>query len=705
MNGPADTERAGASWASGGDTLSEADWRWAYRVVYLSRRMDEAQIRLKQQQKSFFQASGAGHEAVLAAAGLLLRPGRDWIFPYYRDQALCLALGCAPVDLLLEALGAGSGPSSGGRQMPGFWGNAALKIVSQSGPTGMQFLQAVGCAEAGEMLPGRGDDGIDKDIVYVSSGEGATSEGEFWEALTTAACRRAPVLFLIEDNGYAISVPAEVQTPGGSISRLVKGIPGLLVHECDGTDVGGSHAVLREAVAHCRAGRGPALVHAHVTRVHAHSISDDDRAYRTDGERQRDARRDPVVRCRARLLERGVGEEVLRGLEREVDEEIRVATEEALAAPAPEPGTVGLFVYSSDVDPAADRFGAEPEFSGAPATMVELINACLRDEMARDPRVCVFGEDVADVSRDHLIDVLKGKGGVFKATAGLQRRFGSRRVFNTPLAEANIVGRAIGMAMRGLKPVVEIQFFDYIWTAMMQLRNELAVLRWRSNGAFTCPVVVRAPIGGYLTGSAIYHSQSGEATFTHIPGLRVVMPSTALDASGLLRTAIRCDDPVLFLEPKHLYRQPYNRSADPGPGFTIPFGKASRLREGRDLTVITYGATVNRALQAAARLERSRQASIEVLDLRSLSPYDWEAIATSVKKTNRALVIHEDWRSFGYGAEVAARIGDELFEWLDAPVKRVGARDVFCGYHPVLEDATLPQVEDIERAMEEMLDY
>jgi 2-oxoisovalerate dehydrogenase E1 component len=671
-----------------------------YRVMRLSRRLDEAQVRLKQQQKTFFQASGAGHEAVLVAAGLALQPD-DWFFPYYRDQALCLMLGMTPRELLLDAFGAADAPSSGGRQMPGFFGHRRLHIVSQSGPTGMQFLQAVGCAEAGVREARRGGR---RAIVYVSSGEGATSEGEFWEAITAAASGRLPVLFLVEDNGYAISVPADVQTPGGSISALLASIPCLLVRRCDGTDPVASYDVVRDAAAHCRAGHGPALVHARVVRAHAHSISDDDRSYRPEAERRQDDARDPIPRFRRLLVEGGHATETdLEALDRLVDAEIAAAVEEAARATPPDPAGVGLYVYSPAVDPASSAFDAPARPTGDPKTMVELINACLRDEMTADDRIVVFGQDVADLSREELLPTLKGKGGVFRATAGLQRQFGGERVFNTPIAEAAIVGRAIGMAVRGLKPVVEIQFFDYIWTAMMQIRSELAAMRWRSHNDFSCPVVVRAPIGGYLTGSAVYHSQSGETVFAHVPGLRVVMPATAADASGLLRTAIRCDDPVLFLEPKHLYRQTYNRAPYPGPGYMVPFGCAATAREGSDLTIVTYGATVHRSLQAAAILEREDGASIEVLDLRSLSPYDWASIARSVRKTSRALVVHEDWVSFGYGAEIAARIGDELFFALDAPVRRVGAADVFCGYHPALEEATLPQTAGIAAAARGLL--
>jgi 2-oxoisovalerate dehydrogenase E1 component len=679
-------------------SLDRATLLRMHRTMVLSRRLDEAQIRLKQQQKTYFQASGAGHEGALVAAGAALRAS-DWFFPYYRDQALCLMLGMTPLELLLDAAGATIAPSSGGRQMPGLFGCRRLNIVSQSAPTGMQLLQAVGCAEASVFL-GRDE------VTYVSSGEGATSEGEFWEALNTATIARLPVLFLVEDNGYAISVPVEAQTPGGSISKLLRSFPDLSIHCCDGTDPVASYEAMAAAAAHCRARRGPALVHAQVVRVHPHSVSDDERAYRTDEERRHAAERDPIVRFRERLAsEHGIDAAEIATIEREVDASIAHAAAEALAAGTPGRASLFAFIHSPDVDPASPAFRTEPRFTGPEKTMVELINACLADELARDDRVVVFGQDVADLSRDDLLGALKGKGGVFKATANLQRRFGSTRVFNAPLAEANIVGRAIGMATRGLKPVVEIQFFDYIWTAMMQIRNELAVMRWRSANAFSCPIVVRTPIGGYLTGSAVYHSQSGEETFAHIPGLRVVMPSTALDASGLLRTAIRCDDPVLFLEPKHLYRQPHNRSADPGPDFVIPFGSARLAREGRDLTIVTYGSTVALAQRAASIVAAEDGREVEILDLRSLSPYDWEAIERSVRRTNRALVVHEDWRRFGYGAEIAARIGDELFEYLDAPVRRVAAADVFCGYHPTLEDATLPQAGDIVAAVRALIAF
>jgi 2-oxoisovalerate dehydrogenase E1 component len=611
-----------------------------------------------------------------------------------------------PAEMLYSAVGAAADPNSGGRQMPSHWGHKRLNITSTSSPTGTQFLQAVGNAEA--TLRAKQNGTVDEsykgdEVVLCTTGDGTTSEGEFWESLNSAANLKVPIVYIVEDNGYAISVPVEVNTAGGSISELVKSFPGLYVQTVDGCDLLASYEVMQKAVAYARERKGPALVHAKVIRPYSHSLSDDEVKYRPSAERDADAVRDPLTVFPKWLVEEGYATEAqLAAIAEEVDAEITAATDDALEQPQPDASTVYYGVYSPDVDPTSEQFDTEddPQFSGTSTTMLELLNACLKDEMRRDERILVFGEDVADVSRDQYIEDVKGKGGVFGVTSGLQKEFGSGRVYNSPLAEANIIGRAIGLAHRGFKPVVEIQFFDYIWPAYMQLRDELATMRWRSNNAFSAPVVVRTTYGGYIRGG-IYHSQTGASLFTHCPGLRVVCPSNALDAAGLLRTAIRCEDPVIFLEHKHLYRQTYNKSENPGPNFMIPFGKAKVVKEGSQVTIVTYGATVNRALVAAREVEE-RGISVEVIDLRTLSPWDKETVFASVKKTNRVIVAHEDSLSWGYGAEIAASIADECFAWLDAPVRRVASTDTFVGYAPQLEDAILPQVSTFVQAYEEI---
>jgi len=722
QSGSGVAERKKTATAVAGTSLTREQLVEFYRLMYLSRRTDDREIVLKRQQKIFFQISCAGHEALLVAAGMAMRPGYDWFFPYYRDRAICLALGNTVEEQLLQAVGAADDPASGGRQMPSHWSSRKLNIVSPSSSTATQCLHAVGCAEAGRYFSQHpeaaakhdGDYREFKDVtfhgdevVYVSIGEGSTSQGEFWESLNTASNEKLPVVYVVEDNGYAISTPVEANTPGGNISRLVANFPNFHFAEIDGTDPVASYNAMVEAVAYCRAGKGPALVHGHVIRPYSHSLSDDERLYRSAAELEADALRDPISRMQMWLLREGILDaDAINRLERQVDEEVQRAADRAVMAALPTVDSIMRHVYSEDLSPMDARFATEPVATAdmSERTMADLINCCLKDEMRRDDRIVVFGEDVADATRDEALRAgkIKGKGGVFKLTAGLQTEFGNDRVWNSPLAEANIVGRAIGMATRGLKPVVEIQFFDYIWPAMHQMRNELALLRWRSNGAFSCPLVIRVPIGGYLTGGSIYHSQSGESIFTHTPGVRVVMPSNALDALGLLRTAIRCDDPVLFLEHKRLYRETFGRAAYPGPEYCIPFGKAKIVRPGKDLTVLTYGAVVPRALQAAQKIHRDKGIDVELIDLRSLSPYDWETIAESVKKTSRVIVAHEDMLSWGYGAEIAARIGEELFEYLDAPVRRVASMDVFVAYQPLLEDVILPQPEDLYRAMAEI---
>jgi 2-oxoisovalerate dehydrogenase E1 component len=690
--------------------LERDDLLAIYRNMFLAREVDDEEIRLKGKGQIFFQINGCGHEAVLTAAGRVLDPARDWFFPYYRDRALCLQLGMTPTEMLKMATAAHDEPAGAGRQMPSHWGHRELHIPNQSSCTGSQALHAVGCAEAwskGRDNPGLREhirDWAEGEIAYMSVGDGTTSEGEVWEALNSACNLKLPVLFMVEDNGYAISVPVEVNTAGGSISRLVSGFPGLIIREVDGCDPVESYRVLSEVAEEMRRTGAPALVHAHTVRPYSHSLSDDERLYRTSSERDAEAERDPIISFPRRLIEAGVAtEEELEQLRAEVRAEVRAASDIAVATPQADSSTILDHIYSPHVDPTDRSIATEPvhEEGAQPTTMVDLINFCLRDEMRRDPRIVIFGEDVADASREAVLEEVKGKGGVFKVTHGLQREFGGDRVYNSPLAEANIVGRALGMALRGLKPVVEIQFLDYIWPAYHQIRSELSLTRWRSAGADSCPVVIRVASGGYLRGGAVYHSQSAETLFTHLPGLRVVIPSNASDANGLLRTAIRSDDPVIFLEHKHLYRQTYNKGVYPGPEYRIPFGQAARVREGDTLTIVTYGALVQRSYTAAQKLA-AEGIECEILDLRTLAPYDWEAIAESVRRTNRCLIVHEEMRSWGYGAEIAARIQEELFHDLDAPVRRVGAMDCHVAYAPELEEVILPQVTDVEAAAREL---
>jgi 2-oxoisovalerate dehydrogenase E1 component len=616
-----------------------------------------------------------------------------------------------PLDMLLASVGAASDPANGGRQMPSHWGNTRLNIVPGSSATATQALHAVGAAEAGVIysrvseIPDRADHFHHDEIVYASLGEGSTSEGEFWEALNTTCSRQLPVLFLVEDNGYAISVPVEVQTPGGDISRIVRSFPGLYVQSVDGTDFIASLRTMRDAAAHVRARKGPALVHAHVIRPYSHSLTDDEKLYKTPAEREAEARRDPIVRLSELLRANGlVTSADLASIAAEADQEVNAAALEALNAAKPDRRTAAHWVYSPDVDPTSPAFETSPAPEGGPETMVTCINRTLKDEMAANPRIVVFGEDVADASRKEALRVVPGKGGVFKATHGLQRLYGDERVFNAPIAEANIIGRGVGMATRGLKPVVEIQFFDYIWPAMMQLRNEMAMLRYRTGNHYACPMVIRVPIGGYLRGGGPYHSQSGESIFAHCPGIRIAYPSNASDAVGLLRTAIRCDDPVMFLEHKHLYRQPYNKAEYPGKQYMVPFGKAALRRDGSDVVIVAWGALVQRALLAAQQAEK-QGLSAAVLDLRTISPYDWESIAAHVRRVNRLIVAHEDQLTCGFGAEIAARAASECFAYLDAPIARVAALDAPIAYSPDLEEAILPQPSDILAAIERTVKY
>jgi 2-oxoisovalerate dehydrogenase E1 component len=691
--------------------LSEQDLIAFLRNIYLSRKVDDAEITMKKQNKAFFQISGAGHEGVLTAFAKVLKPKHDYFIPYYRDRALCLGLGMTAYEMLCQANGNTGDIASHGRQMPSHWGHVGLNIISKSSCTGTQFLQACGIAEAGlhlkKMKLKDGPVYHDQEIVYVSSGEGTTSQGEFWEGLTTACVNKLPILFMVEDNGYAISVPVSVQTPGGSISKALANFPGLKIFEFDGNCPIESYAAAVESEKYLRAGSGPVLCHAYVTRPYSHSLSDDHGFYRTKDDLADESRKDVFNSYPKFLIEAGIiSEEEKIEILNQISDSVRAEMNQALQTPWPSVDTHSDHLYS-EVDPTSKQFETEPKFSGKDdIPLAGGINLTLKNEIKLNPLMMMFGEDVADFTDTSKLDNpdLKGKGGVFKVTSGVQRVARPGQVFNSPLAEANIVGRAIGMAMRGLKPVVEIQFFDYIWTAYMQLKNEMATTRYRSGGDFKCPMVVRVPIGGYLKGGAMYHSQSGESFYTHIPGVRVVYPSNALDAIGLLRTAIRCDDPVMFLEHKHLYYQGYNRSADPGPDYMIPFGKARTVKEGKDATIVTWGALVNKSLEAARAFEAQGK-SIEIIDLRTLAPFDMDAIKKSLMKTGRILIAHEEVKTSGFAGEIAARINEECFEALDAPIMRVAAKDTHCAYNPGLEDVILPQISDVSVALEKLLRY
>ncbi len=677
-----------------------------FRLACISRAIDDREITLRQQSRAFFQISGAGHEALLLAFARVLRAGYDWFFPYYRDRALVLGLGVTPLEILLQAVGSSDDPASGGRQMPCHWGDPERNIVTQSSATGSQCLSAIGCAEASRYivrreLPGcvaHGDE-----VTYVSLGEGATSQGEFWESLNTACRLALPVLYLVADNGYAISTRSTDQAPA-PISELVAGFRGLHITKLDGRDYFESRRESAQAVARVRAGEGPGLVHAIVTRPYSHSLSDDQKKYRSHAELEDEAEHDPIKVLEDELV--GCG-----ALTREQAAEIHVsavalvaeAALQALEAPRPDPATVQDHVCAPLT---VTEMPAEPETLGEQGEVVtfgETIRLTLHEQMALDERILVFGEDVAD-GDPHTLEEVPGKGGVFGITFGLQREFGQARCFNTPLAEANIVGRAIGGALRGLRPCPEIQFFDYIWTAMQQIKTEASTIRWRSNGTFSCPMVLRVPIGGYLTGGSIWHSQCGESIFAHIPGIHVVFPSRARDAAGLLRTAFRTEDPVLFLEHKHLYRQGYNRDPFPPSDWMLPFGRGTVMTAGSEVTIVTWGATVHRAVQAAHELDPDG-GRVEIIDLRTIVPWDHEIVANSVAKTGRVMVLHEDTLTAGFGGEIAAWIADECFEDLDAPVMRLAALDTVVAYEPTLEATILPQVADIKRDLTTLLAY
>jgi len=652
-----------------------------YRKMVTARRLDEKMLIMLKQGKSFFQIGCSGHEAAQLAAATVMRPGEDWAYPYYRDAALCLGLGMTAKEQLLCFLAKADDPNSGGRQMPQHYGHKELRIVSQSSATGTQFLQAVGSG-----MTRKWDK--TKEIVYVSCGEGSTSQGDFHEALNWASREKVPVIFHVEDNEYAISVHISEQTAGGSVYSMVSGYQNLARFNVDGTDFFETHLAFKKAADRARKGKGPTVIISHVVRLLPHSSSDDQRKYRTEDELSEDQAKDPITRfeqmCTAGKI---INQKDFDKIKKEVFTQIDKDAEWAEQQDHPDIDTAMDHIYSNngqletaDLNQIADKI-----------VIIDAINHALAEEMQTNDKMVIFGQDIADP-----------KGGVFTATKGLTDKFGRDRVFNSPLAESSIIGTAVGMAVTGWKPVVEIQFGDYIWYGMMQIRNEVATMRYRSNNTWSCPIVIRVPVGGYIHG-ALCHSQSIDGYFIHLPGIYIAYPATAADAKGLLKAACRMDDPVMFMEHKGLYRQGYCATPEPDKNYVLPFGKARVVREGDHVTIITWGAMVQKSIEAVK--ECNAMGNVEIIDLRTLNPLDRESIRVSLDKTGKAMVVYEDNLTNGFGAEISAIIADEYFELLDGPIKRVAAQDSPVPYNWYLEKQILPQTSDIVAALTELLEY
>ena len=653
-----------------------------YRNMILARKLDDREMTLLKQGKAFFHIGCSGHEAAQLAAANNMKPSVDWAYPYYRDAALCLGLGMSGKDQLLAFLAKDADPSSGGRQMPQHYGNKDLRIVTQSSPTGTQFLQAVGCSMSRKWEKS-------KEIVYVSSGEGSTSEGEFHEALNWSSREKLPVIFHIQDNGYAISVPVSDQIAGSSVFDMVSGYENLAKYDVDGTNFFETNLAFQQAADRARKGKGPSVIVSRVVRLLSHSSSDDQRKYRSEKDLELDMARDPIIKFEKDCLGANViTKKDIKDIQSEVEKYIEEAVSWVENQDDPDPKTALDHIFSDISEPE------EPEINSIndKIVMVDAINHALDEEMEVNNKMIVYGEDIADP-----------KGGVFTATKGLTDKYGKERVFNSPLAEASIVGTAIGLAVTGWKPCVEIQFGDYIWPAMMQIRDEAACIRYRSNGAWTSPLVIRVAVGGYIHGG-LYHSQSIDSYFFNIPGIRVAFPSNASDAKGLLKSSLRMDDPVIFLEHKGLYRQGYAATPEPDKDYVLPFGKANLIEEGDILTIVTWGAMVQKSIDAI-KLCNLEKGDVDLIDLRTLNPIDWAAIHNSVEKTGKLLIVHEDLLTGGVGAEIAAKISDELFEELDGPIKRVAAKDCHVPYHDLLEKEVLPQTEQIVEAVNDLMEY
>ena len=663
--------------------LSNEQMVHAYKSMLLTRFTDDRIDILIKQGKATFLISGSGHEAIQVACAMAMKGGKDWFFTYYRDNAIGTALGITPKDIFRHIMGRATDSFTGGRQMPMHLGSKELRMPTASSPTGSQYLQAVGAAIS---CVYRGTD----EVSYVGGGEGSTSEGEFFEAINWAARAKLPTIFCIQNNSFAISVPIEQQTAGGSVYKVVAGFEGLHRFHIDGTNFLESYATAKEAVRLARNGEGPSFIYADVVRLRSHSASDAQEKYRTKEEIAKDKENDPITKFERELLTRGIlTKEEIENIRKDINELVVKSADEAYAEPGPDASTVEENLFCPPDKQTKLNYEATTP-SGNPIVMVDAINHALHEEMEKNPNMIVYGEDVQD-----------NKGGVFTATKGLSNKFGIKRCFNSPLAEASIVGTAVGAALSGLKPVIEIQFADYIWPAMMQIKDELVMYRYRSNGAFECPVTIRVAVGGYI-GGGHYHSQNIEAIFSKCPGLYIVYPSNAADAKGLLKTACQLNDPVMFMEHKFLYRQGYAKSPEPDADYYLPFGKAAVKKEGDDLTIVTYGAMVEKALKASREMEKKGY-GVEVIDIRTIVPFDTETILNSVKKTGKVIVFYEDTKFMGFGAEISAEIAEKAFEYLDAPVKRVAGLHVHIPFH--LESTALPQDSWILKAAEEMLAF
>ena len=652
-----------------------------YRKMALSRKLDDKMLILLKQGKSFFHIGASGHEAAQLAAAEMIKPGEDWSFPYYRDGAYCIGLGMTAREQLLSFLAKAEDPNSGGRQMPQHYGHKDLRVVSQSSPTGTQFLQAVGCAMACKLKK-------TKEVVYVSSGEGTTSQGDFHEALNWASNSKAPVIFHIQDNEYAISTHRSEQT-ASTIYNMTSGYGNLSRYDVNGTDFFETNLAFKEAVQRARKGKGPSVIVSHVVRLLPHSSSDDQRKYRSEKDLAEDIKKDPLVILESKCIDENfIKPDEFEKIRTQVDKQVDDDAEWADGQDYPDPDTALDHIYSSQEVVGETNFNSISE----KIVIVDAINHALLEEMEFNEKMIIYGQDIADP-----------KGGVFTATKGLSDHFGGNRVFNSPLAESSIVGTAVGMAVTGYKPVVEIQFGDYIWTAMMQIRNEVATMRYRSNNAWTCPMVIRVPVGGYIHGS-LCHSQSIDGYFIHLPGIYIAYPSCAADAKGLLKMACRMDDPVIFMEHKGLYRQGYAATKEPDSDYLLPFGKGRLLIKGDELTIVTWGAMVQKSMEAMQLLDLP-DGIIDIIDLRTLNPIDLDLIESSITKTSKVLVVHEDNITNGPGAEISALIADKFFELLDGPVRRVASKDSPVPFNWLIEERVLPQAEDISNVIQELLEY